>query len=70
MNFKLMTKDQFMVWFTGCIVLGFFVAGVFDVLDYLIVKLVLFSCFSFVVANMYYVLFKVENKKSPETDSE
>jgi hypothetical protein len=70
MNFNLLTKDQFMVWFTGLIILGFFVAGIFDVLDYMIVKLILFSCFSFVIANIYYVLFKAENKKSPEKDSE
>lgn len=66
----MITKNQFMVWFTGFIVLAFFVAGVFDVLDYIIVKLVLFSCFSFVVANIYYELFNDENKKSPEKDSE
>lgn len=61
-----MTKDQFMIWFIGGLVLAFFIAGVFDVLDYLIVKLILFSCFSFIVANIYYVLFTEENKKSPE----
>lgn len=64
------TKNQFMLWFTGFIVLAFFAAGVFDVLDYFIVKLILFACFSFVVANIYYVLFNEENKKSPEKDSE
>lgn len=64
-------KDQFMIWFTGFIVLAFFVAGVFDVLDYMIVKLALFICVSFVVANIYLVLFKNEDeKKSPEKDSE
>ena len=70
MNFNLWTKDQFMVRFTILIVLGFFVAGIFDVLENMIVKLVLFSCFSFVVANIYYVLFTVENKKSLEKNSE
>jgi len=65
----MLTKNQFMVWFTGFIVLAFFVAGIFDVLDNFTVKLILFSCFSFVVANIYYVLFK-EQKKSPENDSE
>ncbi|MGJ8593481.1 MAG: hypothetical protein ACSHXF_13095 [Aquaticitalea sp.] len=60
-----------MIWFTGFIVLAFFVAGVFDVLDYMIVKLALFICVSFVVANIYLVLFKNEDeKKSPEKDSE
>ncbi len=66
----MMTQDQFMLWFTGSIVLAFFAAGIFDVLDYFIVKLVLFICFSFVVANIYYVLFEEESKKSPENDSE
>jgi hypothetical protein len=59
-----------MLWFTGFIVLAFFAAGVFGVLDYIIVKLILFSSVSFVVANVYYILFKVDNKKSPEKDSE
>lgn len=65
-----LTKDQFMIWFTGFIVLAFCAAGVFKVLDNFIVKLVLFSCFSFVVANIYYELSNDENKKSPEKDSE
>ncbi len=59
-----------MLWFTAFNVLAFFVAGVFDVLDYFIVKLILFACFSFVVANIYYVLFTEESKKSPEKDFE
>ncbi|MEZ4802496.1 MAG: hypothetical protein R2797_06955 [Gelidibacter sp.] len=70
MNFKLFTKDQFILWFSASMVVAFFVAGVFDVLDYFIVKLILFSCFSFIVANIYYVLFSTEKKKSPEKDSE
>lgn len=70
MKFKILTKNEFMRWFTGFIVLGFFVSGIFDVLDYMIVKLILFSCFSFVVANIYFVLFRDETKKSPEEDSE
>ncbi|MEZ4793025.1 MAG: hypothetical protein R2783_06080 [Gelidibacter sp.] len=69
MNIKLLTKDQFMLWFTAFIVVAFFAAGVFDVLDYMIVKLILFSCFSFVVANIYFVLFKEESKKPPEKES-
>lgn len=55
-----------MIWFTAFMVLAFFVAGIFQLLDYMIVKLILFSCFSFVVANMYYVLFNDDKKKSPE----
>lgn len=70
MNLNFWTKDQFMVWFTSLITLIFILAGVFEVLDYMIIKLILFSCISFVVANIYFVLFKEENKKSPENDSE
>ncbi len=70
MNFNLFTKNQIMVWLTGLITLAFFVAGIFDVLNNMVIKLVLFSSFSFVVANIYYILFKKENKKSPEKDSE
>jgi membrane protein DedA with SNARE-associated domain len=65
-----MKKDQFTVWFTGFIVLAFSVAGILDILDYMIVKLILYICISLVVANVYYVLFIVENEKSPEEDSE
>ncbi|HLT34056.1 MAG TPA: hypothetical protein VKZ98_09725 [Aquaticitalea sp.] len=70
MNFKLFTKDQFFLWFSAAIVLAFFLAGVFNVLDYFIVKLILFSSFSMVVANIYYVLFSEDEKKSSEEDSE
>ena len=70
MNFRFLKLDQLMIWFLALIALTFFVAGIFDVLEYIIVKLVLFSCYSFVVANIYYVLHKDENKKSPENDSE
>lgn len=70
MNLNFWTKDQFMVWFTSLITLIFILAGVFEVLDYMIIKLILFSCISFVVANIYFVLFKEENKKSPENDFE
>ena len=66
----MLTKDQFMLWFIGLTVLAFFIAGIFNVLDLFIVKLILFVCVSFAVANIYYVLFKDENKKSPENDSE
>ena len=59
-----------MVWFTGFVALAFFTAGVFDILDYVIVKLILFSSISFVVANIYLVLFKEVKKKSPEQESE
>ena len=70
MKFRILTKNEFMLWFAGLIGLGFVVAGIFDVLDYMIVKLILFSCFSFIVANIYFVLFRDETKKSPEKDSE
>lgn len=70
MNLKFWNKDQFMLWFTLFIVLAFFAAAIFDVLEYMMVKVILFTCFSFVVANIYYILFKEENKKSPENDSE
>lgn len=66
----MLTKDQFMMWFSGFIFLAFFAAGIFGVLDYFIVKLILFSCVSFVVAIIFYILFSDENKKSPEDDSE
>lgn len=66
----MLTKDQFMVYFAGFIVLAFFAAGVFDVLDYVIVQLILFVSISFVVANIYLVIFKEIKKKSPKQESE
>lgn len=68
MKFKMITKNEMMLWLSGLIVVAFLVAGIFEVLDLFIVKLILFSCFSFIVANIYFYLFDDENEKSPDDD--
>lgn len=46
---------------TGIICVGFFCAGIFDVLDYVIVKIILFGTFSVVVSYLALRLYKNEN---------
>ncbi|MDG5492096.1 hypothetical protein [Psychroserpens sp. SPM9] len=41
------SRNTLTLLFSGLIVVGFFVAGVLDILDYLIVKGLLFSAFAF-----------------------
>ena len=49
---------------SGITSFGFLIAGIFDVLDYFIVKLFLFGIFTFLVV---YVSIKLyENEKSPK----
>ena len=50
---------------TGTIVFGFLIAGIFDVLDYLIVKVLLFGTFIFLAIYMFIKLYQNENH--PET---
>lgn len=45
---------------TGIIFFGFLIAGIFDVLDYFIVKLLLFGFFSALVLYMFITLHKNE----------
>lgn len=46
---------------TGIIFFGFLCAGIFDVLDYVIVKILLFGTFSVVVSYIALKLYKNEN---------
>lgn len=49
--------------FSGLIVAGFFVSGLLDILDYLIVKAILFTAFAFLAVHLVLVLLKdAENK--------
>lgn len=49
---------------TGIIAIGFLIAGIFDVLDYFIVKFLLFGFFISLVVYMIIRLYK--NKNHPE----
>ena len=56
-----MTKIDFIARaLTGIIALGFLIAGIFDVLDYFIVKLLLFLIFISLVIYMFITLYKNE----------
>ncbi|MBJ7881782.1 hypothetical protein [Gelidibacter salicanalis] len=60
-----MTKINFITrTLTGLIAFGFLMAAIFDVLDYFIVKVLLFGMFSFVVIAMFISL--LQNKNHPE----
>jgi len=60
------SKDTWMLIFAAAIAILFFVAGVFDVLDYLIIKFLLWGSFSVMFAFIIYMFVKdFEQKKSP-----
>lgn len=69
MNFWFSSNDRMMRWLMLVLTIAFFVGGIFNILDYVIVKVLLFSCLAFIIANLCYTIFK-ETKKSPEEDSE
>lgn len=57
------TKNTLALLFSGLIVAGFFVSGVLDILDYLIVKALLFSAFA---ALAFYLVLIVLKKSESE----
>lgn len=62
-----MSKNTFAVLYTTFIVAGFFTAGIFDVLDYFIVKALLFVSFLLLVIYLIIVVLKdIENKNHME----
>uniref|UniRef100_UPI004048EBC8 hypothetical protein n=1 Tax=Gelidibacter sp. TaxID=2018083 RepID=UPI004048EBC8 len=68
-----LNKNTIALTFTGIITIGFFVAGLFDVLDYFIVKLLLFISFALLIVYLILMVLKQtsENKNHPEhKDSE
>lgn len=58
------SKNTLALISTGIILFGFFISGIFDVLDYLIVKALLFTAFATLVAILVWIAIK--NK---QTDS-
>lgn len=59
-----MNKDTFALVFTGLIVAGFFTAGILDVLDYFIVKVLLFIAFAALVVYVLIVVIKDSENKN------
>ena len=50
--------------FSGLIVAGFFVSGILDILDYLIVKAILFSAFALLAGHLILTVLKDSENKN------
>ncbi|NRA91769.1 MAG: hypothetical protein HRU26_03635 [Psychroserpens sp.] len=61
-------KNTIALIISGILVLGFFFAGVFGVLDYLIVKALLFSGFTIFAAVLIWVALKNQDQKKAPQD--
>ncbi|WP_033961660.1 hypothetical protein [Psychroserpens jangbogonensis] len=58
-----LSKNTLALIYTGILVLGFFVSGILDVLDYIIVKALLFSGFAFLGAVLVWIAVKESDTK-------
>ncbi len=65
------SKNTIALTVTGIIAIGFFVAGLFNVLDYFIVKLLLFAGFAMLMIYVVYIVVKQynETKNHPNQES-
>lgn len=68
MNSFSINKNTIALLIAGVIAIGFFVAGLFDVLDYFIVKALLFSSFAVLVLVALGYALKNEIKKNRPED--
>lgn len=57
------TRNTLTLVFSGLIVAGFFVSGILDILDYLIVKAILFSAFAFLGIYLILIVLKDADTK-------
>ncbi len=60
-----MNNNKYAVTVTIFITVAFLIAGIFDVLNYFIVKLILFLSFLVLLFYMIYYLLVNQNKKHP-----
>ncbi|WP_299334371.1 hypothetical protein [uncultured Psychroserpens sp.] len=60
---KTPTRNTLTLVFSGLIVSGFFLSGLLDILDYLIVKAILFS--SFALLGIYLILIILKDSEKP-----
>ncbi len=58
------SKNTLALISTGIILFGFFISGIFDVLDYLIVKALLFTAFATLVAILVWIAIKNKQTNS------
>ncbi len=59
-----LNKNSIALIVVAVLSLGFFIAGLLDVLDYFIVKVLMFACFGFLIGTAFWYTFKNENKKN------
>ncbi len=57
------SKNTLALIYTGVLLFGFFISGVFDVLDYIIVKFLLFTGFALLVFILVWIAVKNSNTK-------
>lgn len=62
------TKDSIALTFVGLLAIGFFLAGMFDILNYIIVQTLTFLCFGGLLAVAVYFALKNEVKKNRPED--
>lgn len=58
------TRNTLTLIFSGLIVAGFFVSGVLDILDYFIVKAILFASFAALAVYLILIILKDSEKKN------
>lgn len=67
---RIPTKNTLTLLFSALIVVAFFVFGIIGVLDYFIVKVILFSSFGLLAFYLICIVFKdAENKIEKESES-
>ncbi|NRD24032.1 hypothetical protein HNV10_12300 [Winogradskyella litoriviva] len=62
------TKDSISLTFVGLLAVGFFIAGTFNVLNYVIIQILTFICFGSLLAVAIYFAIKNERKKNRPED--
>lgn len=68
MKFIPKTKDSIALTFVGLLAIGFFLAGMFDILNYIIIQILTFLCFGGLLAVAVYFALKNEVKKNRPED--
>lgn len=58
-----LNKNNLALIYTGILFLGFFISGIFDVLDYVIVKALLFIGFAALIIILVLIAFKELDSK-------
>ena len=65
-----MLTDNQSLYFCGIVIIGFFIAGLCNLLDNLIVQIVLGCSFVLVVLNLFITKQEFEDLQNPKNDNE